>query len=122
MNMGSVAVVVLVDVELAAQDVPCGADSEVDEHDADAEFEVWCDGFVALQGDVFDDQNDGTEDEERDRVSRAPRGTQPDALPDVSFFRNHVRDCDNVIGIGGVFDSEQKTECDYGEYACLKIQ
>ena len=62
MDVGSGTVVVLVDVEVAAQDVPRGADAEIDEHDADADFEVGCDGFVVVQSDVFGDQDDDAED------------------------------------------------------------
>ena len=36
------AMIVLMQVQFAAQDVPSSADAEVDQHDANAEFEVWC--------------------------------------------------------------------------------
>ena len=72
MDVRSGAVVVLVDVEVAAQDVPGGADAEVYEHDADADFEVGCDGFVVVEGDVFGDQDDGAEDDEGGGVTSAP--------------------------------------------------
>ena len=57
------AVVVLVNVEFAAQDVPRGADAEIYEHDTDACFEEWSNGFVAFDSDLVGDQNDGSEDE-----------------------------------------------------------
>lgn len=72
MDVGSGAMVVLVYVQVAAQDVPCGADAEVYEHDADADFEVGCDGFVVVKGDVFGDQDDDAEDEQGSGVSGAP--------------------------------------------------
>ena len=74
-----------------------------------------------MQGDVFDDQNDGTEDEERDRVSGAPGCTEPYALPDVSLFSNDVGDGDDVIGVGGVFQAEQETESEDSEYAGVDV-
>ena len=72
MDVGSGAVVVLVDVEVAAQDVPRGADAEVYEHDADADFEVGRNGFVVVEGDVFGDQDDDAKDEQRSGVSGSP--------------------------------------------------
>ena len=72
MDVGSGAVVVLVDVEVAAQDVPGGADAEVYEHDADADFEVGGNGFVVVKGDVFGDQDDDAKDEQGSGVTSAP--------------------------------------------------
>ena len=115
------AVAVLMHVQSAAQDVPSGADAEVDEHDADAEFEVGGDGFVAVQGDVFGNQNDDAEDEERYRMSGAPGCADPDALPDVPLFSDDVGDCDYVVGISGVFQAEQETESEDSEYAGVDV-
>ena len=72
MDVGPGAVVVLVDVEVAAQDVPAGADAKVYQHDADADFEVGRDSFVVVKGDVFGDQDDDPKDEQGSRVSSAP--------------------------------------------------
>ena len=111
------AVVVLVDVEFAAQDVPRGADAEIYEHDSDADFEEWSNGFVAFDCDLIGDQNDGSEDEEGDGVSSSPRCAEPDGLPDVSLFADDVGDGNYVVGVCGVFESEEESESDDGNYS-----
>ena len=120
-DVGSGAVVVLVDVEFATQDVPRGADAEIYEHDSDADFEEWSNGFVAFEGEVFSDQNDGSEDEKRDGVSGAPGRSEPDALPNVSLFSDDVGDGDDVVGISGVFQAEQEAESEDSEYAGVDV-
>ena len=44
------AVAMVVDVQVAPHDVPCGAEAEVYQHDPDPKLEVRGDGFVPAEG------------------------------------------------------------------------
>ena len=57
MNMWPATVIVLMKMQISAQNVPSGADAEVDEHDADTEFKVRSDRFETVKRGIFGDNN-----------------------------------------------------------------
>ena len=112
MNVDVATGVALVTVEMqsAAQHVPCGAGTEVYEHDADADLEIGSYRFVPVEHGVFGDEHGGSEDKERKRVAGSPRRADPEALPEVSLFGDDAGDRYDVIGISGVFQAEEEAE------------
>ena len=52
-DMWPATVVVLMEMQFSANDVPSSADAKVDEHNADAEFKVRSDRFITIKRGVF---------------------------------------------------------------------
>lgn len=67
-----------------------------------------------MESDVFGYQDDDAKDEQGSGVSGAPGCADPDGLPDVSLFADNVGDSYDVVGVGGVFESEKESESEDG--------
>src|SRR5262245_5748814 len=111
------SVTVAVKFELASKHTHQHPSAEPDQHDGDRKFEA-C--FKPAGNTDLENNDEQTCKGKRQGVADSPENTNPAASPKALRLADKRRDGDNVIGVRGVFQSEQQTQPEHNERLRLK--